>query len=187
MVPKRVTCRLKQIMSERDLNQQELARLSGVDQERIRKLCDGRWSGVTRAVLGKLCSALDVQVHDLFESVPADVWFPVRRHRSVTVHLGSTSLEARGAGAGQSGAFLDRQGVGTWDVRALFHVYDALVRSTFGGVVLNYAEHIEDIHDPTSVEALFRGGNHLVLGSPLVNPIAEDAVCRAWKVPPRSA
>lgn len=186
MVAKRITCRLKQIMLERSITQGDLAAVSGVNEKVIRKLCKGTWHGVTAGVLGKLCAALDLQVHDLFEARPADVWYPIRRHGKVTVHLGSTSLEAPGAGAGKKGAFIDRQGIGTWDVRALFHVYASLVGSTLGGLELKYADYIEALHDPKSVEALFTEGNHLILGSPLVNPMAEDALCRAWGIPRRT-
>jgi hypothetical protein len=66
----------------------------------------------------------------------------------------------------------------------LFHVYEYLNRTTTGGVVFEYAEHSETC--PTRrVSARSSGRNHLIFGSPLVNPIAEDAVCRASNVPPR--
>jgi hypothetical protein len=121
----------------------------------------------------------------VFEVLPADFWFPIRRDHKVTVHLGSTSLEARTSGPG--GAYLDRLGVGTWDVRSLFHVYQYLNATTAGRVVFEYSEHTEDLHDPTRVDALFQEGNHLIFGSPIVNPIAEDAVCRALKARPRQS
>jgi DNA-binding Xre family transcriptional regulator len=170
-------------MKDRGLTQHELSRLSGVDQERIRKLCNHTWGAITQSVAGKLCTALGVGMGELFEIVPADIWWSVRRDRKLTVHLGSTSLEARSASL--PGATLDRLGIGTWDVRALFHVYEYLNRTTMGGVVFEYAEHSEDLSDPACVDGLFGEGSHLILGSPLVNPIAEDAVCRASNVPPR--
>ena len=183
MVPKRIVCRLDRIMRERGLTQKELHEISGVDTEVIRKLCSGRWKGVYRSVIGKLCAALGIKVADFFEDVPADIWFPIRRDRKVTVHLGSTSLEA--SGGGPDGAYIDRLGIGTWDVRALFRVYAYLNSTTIGGVVFEYDEHAADLHDPSRVEALFQRGNHLIFGSPIVNPMAEDVVCRGFSIPPR--
>jgi DNA-binding Xre family transcriptional regulator len=183
MVPKRVVCRLVRLMQERGLTQKQLHEISGVDVEVIRKLCSGRWKGVTKSVIGKLCAALGVKLSELFEDVPADIWFPIRRDRKVTVHLGSTSLEAHGGGP--DGAYIDRLGIGTWDVRALFRVYEYLNSTTIGGVVFEYDEHAEALHDPARVEALFQRGNHLIFGSPMVNPMAEDAVCRGFTITPR--
>lgn len=157
--------------------------MTGIDHKRIRKLCDGRWEGITRAVFGRICAATGATAADLFEVLPADVWFPIRRDRTVTVHLGSTSLEARSAARG--GAYIDKLGVGTRDVRSLFRVYQYLNETTPGGVVFEYAEHTEEAHGPAAVDGIFAQGNHLIFGSPTVNPIAEDVVCRAWRVPPR--
>jgi hypothetical protein len=183
MVPQRIWCRLAEIMKEKGLSQQQLSARSGVDPERIRSLCDGRWHAITRDVLGKILAATGATLAELFVQLPADIWFPIRRDRRVTVHLGSTSLEARPSGLG--GPTIGRSGIGTWDVRSFFKLYDYLNQSTDGGVVVQYAEHTDDLHDPRYVEELFAKGNHVILGSSIVNPIAEDAVCRAWRVTPR--
>ncbi len=184
MVPKRIVCRLDEIMRARRLTQKELSELSTVDTERISALCDGTWGAVKPETLGKLCAALRIELHELLQAVPADIWYPIRRSGKLTVHVGSTSLESvKGKPVGIP---LDRQGIGTWDVRALFHVYEYLNRPPGRGVVFTFQEHMDALHDPARVEKLYADGCHLILGSPIVNPIAEDAVCRGFGVPPRS-
>jgi putative transcriptional regulator len=184
MVPKRIVCRLEEIMRERRLTQKDLHELSGVDPKSIKRLCEGTWTAVEQQTIGKLCAALQIELHELLQAVPADIWYPIRRSGKVTVHVGSTSLES--AKAKVAGAMLDRQGIGTWDVRALFHVYDYLNRSPGRGVVFTFQEHVDVLHDPARVEKLYGDGCHLILGSPIVNPIAEDVVCRGFRVPARS-
>jgi len=185
MIAKKIVCRLDELMRARGLNQEDLYKLCRVDRERISKLRDGTWSKVSKDVLGRLCAALRIELHELLQAYPGDIWYPIRRHGSVTVHLGSTSLEPAGE-VRHPGPALDRQGIGTWDVRALFKVSDHLNSTTPGGVVFKFTEHVETLHDPARVAAVFDDGCHLILGSPIVNPIAEDAVCRGFGVPARS-
>lgn len=171
-------------MRERRLTQKDLHEASGVSPRSIKRLCDGTWTAVEQQTVGKLCAALQIELHELLQAVPADIWYPIRRSGKVTVHVGSTSLES--SKAKFPGALLDRQGIGTWDVRALFHVYNYLNRSPGTGVVFTFQEHFDVQHDPTRVEKLYGDGCHLILGSPIVNPIAEDVVCRGFRVPARS-
>jgi hypothetical protein len=72
------------------------------------------WGAITATVAGKLCTALGVGMGELFEVVPADIWFDPARPQGDRPS-GSTSLEARNASL--PGASFDRLGIGTWDVR----------------------------------------------------------------------
>lgn len=171
-------------MRRKNLTQRELWLLTGISERQIRNLMTGAWKRVSKSTIGRLCAALDATPDELFEVLPADIWFPIRRDHKVTVHLGSTSLESRGGAV--DGNDIDRLGIGTWDVRSLAHVTDYLNR-TLGGVVFEYVEHTQDLYEPSRVDAVFAKGNHLIIGSPIVNPIAEDAVCRAFGVPSRQS
>ena len=181
MVPMRITWRLVPLLAERHLTQRDLAQKTGVSEKRIGELCAGAWTRVSGDILGKFSAVLGVGVGDLLEFVPQDVWFPIRHHGQLTVHLGSTSLEV----ATQQGVSFPRLGIGTWDVRAFFRTSQFLNSKSVRPIAFDYEEHLEERHDPTGVDALFASGNHLILGSPLVNPIAEDAVCRGFGIPPR--
>jgi DNA-binding Xre family transcriptional regulator len=182
--PQRIRCRLDEIMRERGLTQNhEVAERVGCRDESIAKLRHGPWGRIDTKLAGKVCHALGVAFGDLFEFVPLDIWYPVRRDRKLSVHLGSTALASPASG---SAANIDRQGIGTWDVRALFKLSDFLNGMTPGGVPITYVEHNAANYDPGDLEEHFSGGNHLILGSPLVNPAAEDFVCRGMQVPART-
>jgi DNA-binding Xre family transcriptional regulator len=185
-----IVCRLKEIMDERQLTGKRLSQMTGVSEDKITNLRLQRWQNVSRRVLERLAAALNVGVHHLFVTQPADVWFPIRRHQKVTVHLGSTSsrvLEGRREPIDTSGAedAIDRQFIGVWDHRAFAHVYNHLAKTSVGSVHYEFEEHeIGEARAPSDV--YWKRSNHIVIGSPIVNPSAEHAVSFATKIPART-
>lgn len=67
---KALTFRLNEIMHERRMTVEDLARLSELSRPTIYSLRDGKASGVQFLTLAMLCRALDVEPGDLFERVP---------------------------------------------------------------------------------------------------------------------
>src|SRR3990172_3041087 len=113
-------CRLREIMDERHLTVSQLARLSGVGRDSIGALRKNNWRRVDREVLGKLCGALGIRLDELFVLREEDIWFSIRLHREVTIHLGSNSAAAPvkpEPGNGSPTAFYPHS-IGAWDFRA---------------------------------------------------------------------
>lgn len=61
---------LRELLEQRDMSLNELARQSGVTHPTPLTLYHGRSAGVTFAVLDALCRALDCEPGDLLEYVP---------------------------------------------------------------------------------------------------------------------
>jgi DNA-binding Xre family transcriptional regulator len=186
-----VVCRLGEIMEKRHVAGTQLSEMTGVSEDTITKLRNQTWQSVRRRILGRLAAALTVGVDELFVARPADIWFPIRRHRQVTVHFGSTSSrllgdqpDATDASGGEE--MLDRQFIGVWDHRAFAHVYNYLSRTSIGSIRYEFKEHeIGGVTDPFT-RGDFAKGNHIFFGSPVVNPSAEHVVCCATDVTPRT-
>jgi DNA-binding Xre family transcriptional regulator len=186
-----IVCRLGEIMENRNVIGTQLSEMTGVSEDTITKLRNHTWQSVGRRILGRLAAALTVGVDELFVARPADIWFPIRRHKQVTVHFGSTSSrlldgqpDATDASGGEE--MLDRQFIGVWDHRAFAHVYNYLSRTSIGSIRYEFREHeIGSATDPFT-RGDFKKGNHIVFGSPVVNPAAEHAVCSAKEITPRT-
>jgi DNA-binding Xre family transcriptional regulator len=182
--PMKIVSRVGELMASRGVNGQRLHEMTGVAEDTITKLKRGTWQGVRRRILARIAAALDADVRDLFVALPADIWFPIRRHRRVTVHFGSTSLgflEGR-SGPTEEPGDRERQFIGVWDHRAFSHVYSYLRDTSAGSIDYEFEEHEigGGAKAPTAEE--IRNGNHIVFGSPVVNPFAEQAVCHAREV-----
>jgi putative transcriptional regulator len=65
-----VRATLRELLEQRDISLNELARQSGVTYPTLLSLYHGKSGGVTFAVLDALCRALDCEPGDLLEYVP---------------------------------------------------------------------------------------------------------------------
>lgn len=65
----KIKCHLSRILGEKRISQLELARISGLSTYTINKYYHENWKGIDEATMVKLCSALKLQVGDLFEYV----------------------------------------------------------------------------------------------------------------------
>jgi DNA-binding Xre family transcriptional regulator len=66
----RVRLKIKEIAQKQKMSQYKLAKVSGVDENRIRTLYRNPYTIVTTETLGKLATALNVDASELIENVP---------------------------------------------------------------------------------------------------------------------
>lgn len=62
--------KLWKLLIDRDLNKQDLKKMSGISSATVAKL--GKGENVTTEVLTKICTALDCDLSDIMELVPDD-------------------------------------------------------------------------------------------------------------------
>ena len=60
---------LSRILGERRINQSELARRSGLDKNTIGAVYNDEWKRLDRNTIYKICTALDINISELFEIV----------------------------------------------------------------------------------------------------------------------
>lgn len=168
----------------------ELMKLSGVGRQPIAALRKNQWERVTRDVLGNICGALGITLDELFVLYEEDIWFPIRLHRDVTIHIGSNSFPTPPKpGEPVSPTTLDPQSIGAWDFRA-FRVITKHLAKLGRDITVRSQEHeagIDQGYDASLadvVDEMFSAGDHVVIGSPVANPIAEEVVCRMFGVAP---
>jgi DNA-binding Xre family transcriptional regulator len=183
-----VHSRLREIMRERGLGVKELLEMSGVGRDAIAALRGNKWQRVSRAVMGKICAALNITFNDLFILNPEDIWAPIKLSGEVTIHYGSRS-ETRLLGSASDDFILAGQWIGVWDMRAANLIIEYLKRA---GLEVNVImkEHVTGLergYDPSvrdSIRQIFESGNHVVIGSPIANQFTEEVVCYAFGVTP---
>lgn len=183
----RVHCRLKELIARRNISMADLSRRTGIDEGQLRKLHDGAWKSIKGWQMGRLLDELGCNTLDqLFVALDDDIWAPIRVRREMTIHFGSSSFpEVAGDRSLLQGGAL-RESIGYWDLRAFFAIGEYVSR--LGGVDdLKFRAHPTDMMGQGAVEEVFRDGNHLLLGSPVANPVVEGVVSRAFDVPPNSA
>lgn len=188
----KVHSRLREIMRKERITVDELHQKSGAGREAISALRGENWMRVSRLAMGKICGALNITMDELFFLNPEDIWAPIRLAGEVTIHYGSRSLPATGAGpVPPEDLILAGQYVGVWDLRAFKWISEYLKQ--FGpDVSVSLQEHVtgaERGFDPSvgeSVKGIFKTGNHVILGSPIANQHTEEVVCHAYSVPPYS-
>jgi putative transcriptional regulator len=71
-----IVCQLSTLLGARRMTQVQLATLTGIHRDTLRKLYHDNWTSVGRETLNRLCEALQVQVDELL------VWVP--NHRTGT-------------------------------------------------------------------------------------------------------
>ncbi len=180
MVSKHLRGLLYDIMEKRHLKVTPLAAKLGIDAKTLRRLRSGKGKSVAIATIEALLTELDIGIEDLFAVVPDNVWYPIRRSGAVTVHFGS----APEADRGRDEEHFARLSVGTWDLKAFVHISQHLNATCDDGVVFDHVVHNDKLDPPGERLAFLERGNHIILGSPLVSPMAEDTVCHAWGLTP---
>lgn len=183
-----VVCRLAEIMAARGITVDALHAQTGVGREAIAALRHNKGKHVSRKAIGFICGALNIKLDELFTLVPVDIWAPIKLSREVTIHYGSRAVvEPQYGGADGDAAQSWRQYVGVWDMRTLNLILEYLKR--FGDIRVRLEEHItgERGFDPSvrqAVRGIFESGNNVIIGSPIANHFAEEAVCHAYRVAP---
>lgn len=185
-------CNLFQIMTERRLTIEGLARLARIGPDPITALRRNDWHAVSRRTIERLCAALGIGMGELFTLVRRDLWYPVHASHEVTIHLGSTRLPDSSAvsaplSAGQAEQHT-REYISAHDHRAFRQIIHHLT-SFPAGLELRIKEHGADrdvyaANSPRSLDELFPTGNHVVIGSPLSNSFAEAVVAATYAARP---
>jgi DNA-binding Xre family transcriptional regulator len=176
-------------MDDRGITVDKLHRISGVGREAIVALRKNTWKQVSRTALARICGVLDIGLDQLLELIPEDIWAPIRTSREVTVHYGSRALTGVQVAGSSDEARQFRQFVGVWDLRSI-NLISEYLRQWGVDIRVRLEEHVtgpERGFDPSVREAvrrLFHEGNHVLIGSPIANQFAEEAVCHAYKVTP---
>lgn len=75
-----IVCQLSTLLGARRMTQTQLAALTGVHRDIIRKLYHDNWTSVRRDTLDRLCRVLQVEVSELLVLVP-DQRSPSRTRR----------------------------------------------------------------------------------------------------------
>lgn len=60
---------LSRILGERRITQSELARRTGLQKNTISSIYNEKWKQIGRDTIEKICTALDIDISDLFEIV----------------------------------------------------------------------------------------------------------------------
>ena len=190
---RKLYCRLREHLDERGLSMNSLARHAGVGRDAIGMLCRNDWQRVDRETLGRVCGALDVGLEDLFALHAEDIWFPIRLHRSVTIHIGSNPWGPQADSKSSDGLWpqFHQQSIGAWDFRA-FRVLTKHLARLGRDITVRSEEHQADVdfgfdEDESAgnlIEQVFTDGDHIVIGSPIANRFAEEIVCRLFGVTP---
>lgn len=187
----RLYCRLDEILRERRMTGIELHRLSGVARETITQLRNNTFVGVSSRTIARICGVLCITPNELFVVIREDIWLPIRRAKEVTIHVGSrTWNEPHPARPGMP-PMVGRQFVGRWDFRAFKQISEYLIGLNLG-IKVHFQDHTTDPGQGVdagmraAAQAVFSGGNHIILGSPIASAFTELVVCSAYRVSPFS-
>jgi DNA-binding Xre family transcriptional regulator len=177
-------------MDRRGYTIDALRKAAGVGQDAIVALRRNSWKKVSRHTLEAICATLDIDLDELFERIPEDIWTPIKMSREVTIHHGSRAF-VETSDSMNGGASQVRQFVGVWDMRAMKLISEFLHRSC-PDIRVRQEEHItgERGFDPEVREAadrVFQAGNHVLIGSPIANGFVEKVVCHAYEATPGAA
>lgn len=176
--------RLREILRERGWRLSQLARETGLNEDRLRDLLHDRWARLERGELTRLIQVLDVPPSELFEVWRRDVFFGARRSGGLTIHVSSQSVGHSQEDARAQGR-LDGLFVSLWDARAADCVY-WYARSL--GISVRFCYHAPLGSGQTTpertVEELFPEGSHVVVGSPLAFDLSERTASLIHRVPP---
>ena len=63
---------LSRILGERRISQAELSRMTNISPNAINGIYNDRWAQIRRATIDKICTALDIDISELFEMVRDD-------------------------------------------------------------------------------------------------------------------
>lgn len=67
-----IAFKLRDILKKRNMQQQELVKITGIRQPTLSAISTGKIKTVPVSVMDKICAALDCQPGDLFEYIPDD-------------------------------------------------------------------------------------------------------------------
>jgi putative transcriptional regulator len=187
---RRLHCRLKEIMAAKGITGKRLHQIAHVGREAICQLGNNNFKAVSAKVIVRICGALQIDIADLFEILPEDIWLPIRLTKEVTFHFGSRVFADMQPRPDMREVIrIRRPHIGLSDFRAFMQIQAHLsriapdVRVRFEEHVTNPAPGTGADHQAT-VKRIFERGNHVFLGSPIALGLVEEVVCHAYGVSP---
>lgn len=158
-----------------DLNQHELAKSLGISRATLRAYIENRWTVLDRAVLERLADFLRCDAGSLVETNPSPFFTPFLESAEAGHSPSSHCVYLRRPDANIEQAGRKRA---YRDYRAIERIEDLFNTWIDGFASEEYAATTQD--DFTAYVAQ----NSLVVGSPMVNPAYELAICRTFGVTP---
>jgi len=64
-----ISCRLRVVLAEKKMNRVQLLELAGISLTTLKPLFDDTWKGIQRKTIDRICDALDITYHELFQDV----------------------------------------------------------------------------------------------------------------------
>lgn len=178
-------CHLDEIMHELGLENADVQKRCGLTRKQVGSFRQNDFKRIDRELIPKLVLGLEVPFERLFSIYEADPWYPVRKHRQLTVHLGCDTYPI-GHEAPTDGAF-GRYSYGAWDVNTWFEG-QAFLNEFKGKITVDFREHdrgADPERDKRLISDVFeKGGDHLIIGSPIANRFTEFVVSKMYKVSP---
>lgn len=182
----RIRSKLDQILKEKHITRAELHRRTGLHKRVLRRFYMDDWRQISRSSLEAICNALEItRIGDLMELYDENIFYPILTQRTVTIYLGAQA-DAQSNGA----AHLAKLSQSIWDTRAAFYISDYL-RKKSTDIDVQFEIIISRPTDRINYDALrdimkriTSGGNHIVIGSPASNILAEYVLCSFYKARP---
>jgi len=159
-----VLCRLVELMKETGTTFKDLIDI-GLNNNLINDLRNNQWKRVTRETLEKLCEVFQVPISEILISVAQNLWGPATgKSADVNLHVGRRSLDGEPS--------YEKEVMFSADVRACNVLRDHLKSLRVSGVrMVGHSLGLSGV----SI-ALLRSGVHVIVGSPIANPMTEPAV-----------
>jgi hypothetical protein len=154
----------------RGINQQQFAEEIGISTPSLRKMLKGRWKYVHRSHIERVMDYLGLKANDVFESIPATFWDPIKESGSCVFICGTTRNEA---GIAMPKASVRRAA----DVIERFFEKSVAM----GKIQCRYENELSQ----EELLHLVQTENCIVLGSPKTNPATEfllSRICDAEKI-----
>src|SRR5712691_7847531 len=173
-MPRVVDLRLAKLLQERDIDVAELATHLDVSEATVRAYIRNRWTVLDRTVLERLADFFQCDAGSLIETTESHFFDPFRPPPGVEKSTPPKCIFLRrpDAETEQSGRKRSYR-----DNRAIELVETLLQNSVEGLVGMEYASTGPDDNQHFSQ-------NCVVVGSPMVNPAAEKAICRIFGAEP---
>ena len=84
---------LEERIRARGLSRAKLSKQTRTSRGVIGDLCGERWQRIGRDTIARICEELDItSLDDLFQLYDTNIFFPIRLHREVTIHFGSSGF-----------------------------------------------------------------------------------------------
>jgi transcriptional regulator with XRE-family HTH domain len=181
-----VRLRLRELLKKRKMTQAELARRTGLSEDRVSKLVRNDWAKLKRFEFGRLLHALRATPAELFEIYEPTVFFGALWNGPLKIHVSSRWLVADERGIARPHYDYD----GTANLPLTFNSRDIeavkLIQHYTGDleILSKFETHPPGSMDPARFRVLVENGSHVIIGSNLSGELSEYALAHMYGAPP---